>query len=365
MEIRKSDSLKTLLKTVLVMLVVIVAIVALPKIVSCILPFFFAWIISLIIKPVIGLLEKAHFNRRFAVIVSMLLVICVISGVLYGVSTIIVKEIGEITELLKDTKDGVPVFMWDTLNRFPRQLREVVADFFASLKSGDGFITSSAFKSVLPTIGGFAGKIPGALIFTVIFLMSVYFLSYDQQGFKKEIRELIPESKYKYLQGVKRSFSKACGGYIKAQLILMCIVFSILLIGFLVMDIKFALVLALAISLMDVIPVLGTGMFLNPWAVVCLLQGNYTQAAGLVALYVVILITRQFLEPRILSGQLGIHPIITLVSMYAGYKLIGIIGMIIGPLVTLIVINFVKIHREITNAGEVDNYGIKQQNTDS
>ena len=178
-------------------------------------------------------------------------------------------------------------------------------------------------------------------------------MSYEPKGLKAEIKKILPEDKYRFLFTLKQSFLKACGGYIRAQLIIMSIVFCILLIGFVVLDVRFAVLLAFVISMIDAIPVLGTGMILNPWAVVCLLQGDFVTAAGLAGLYVIILVMRQFVEPRILSGQLGIHPIITLVAMYTGLKVIGIFGMILGPLTALIIINFIKVNRNQTEDKEV------------
>lgn len=352
METKTDTSIKALIKAVLVMAIVIISIIVLPTIVSCMLPFFLAWLMSHAIKPIIALFEKVHINRRIAVVVSMLLVVSIAGGVIYGVSTVIVKEAKDVAQLFKDTKDGIPLFVWDVLDALPGGLKNIGLEMVTSIRDNSTGIASSAFQSVLPRIGGFAGKLPGALVFLVVFLISLYFMSYDAQSFKDEVRRLVTEEKYMYIRNIKNTFSMACGGYIRAQLIIMAVVFCILLIGFLIMDVRFALLLAFVISLIDAIPVLGTGIILNSWAVLSLLQGNYVLAAGLVCLYVVILITRQFIEPRILSGQLGIHPLITLISMYCGLKLVGIAGMILGPLTTLVVINFIKVNEEISRTKE-------------
>ncbi len=347
MNTTSKDSVKTLTTIVLFMLIAIIAIFVLPKIVSCLMPFFIAWVVSLIIKPIVNLLVGLKFNRRLAVIISMLLAISLIFGVLYGASTIVVKEIKDIAELFSHTRGRIPLFIWDILNILPRSIRSGAIDVLNSLIGDSGEIITSAMRSFLPQISGFAGKLPSGLIFTVVFVMAVYFISYDPDGFKAEAKRLIPADKYKYMHTVKQSFSKACGGYIRAQLIIMSIVFCILLVGFLILDVRFALLLALGISAIDAIPILGTGVILNPWGIICILQGNFLQGIGLVCLYFIILVTRQFIEPRILSGQLGIHPIITLLSMYAGLKLVGIFGMIMGPLVAIVTVSLLRINKEL------------------
>ncbi len=352
MKIPAKDSLSSLVKLLYAIFAIIVIIFVLPKAVSCLLPFFFAWIISMIIKPLSLVLERIVVNKRVSVLVSMLIVLGIMFVVLYNLSKAIVEEIQVIYEMLSDTKDGIPVFIWDILESLPRNLRNTLTDVFADSDMKE--IAYPAIQSALPKIGGAAIKIPSAFVFTVVLLLATYFMSYDEKGLREELKKFIPERGIEKMRRIRRIFSLAIGGYVKAQLIIMCVVFTVLLVGFLILDVKLALLLAFVISLIDAIPVLGTGMVLNPLAVVYLIQGDYVRAVGFVCLYVVVLLLRNFVEPKVLSGQLGIHPIITLVAMYAGLKLIGVIGMIIGPVLAIIIINFLKTEKmeAMTDAGK-------------
>lgn len=94
--------------------------------------------------------------------------------------------------------------------------------------------------------------------------------------------------------------------------------------------------MALFIAFADALPILGSGTVILPWAVICATQGNINLAIALVVLFVIISIVRQLLEPKVVSNEIGIHPIFTLVAMYTGYKIIGILGMLIGPIVIII-----------------------------
>lgn len=340
------DPLTSLVRLLYALLAVIIIIFVLPKAVSCLLPFLCAWIAALIIKPVVRLMENLRINRRLAVIIAMLLVLGIIFGVLYGVSAAVVKELKTFTDMFADTKEGIPMFIWDIINAFPQGVRAAVTELVKTNFTDIPELIYPAIKTALPKLGGAAGKLPSALVFTVVFLMTVYFLSYDSKGFRTEIKRFIPKDKIDKLRHVRKILGKACGGYIKAQLIIMTVVFAILLTGFIILDVELSFLLALAISILDAIPVLGTGMILNPWAFICLIQGNVSRALGLVCLYGIVLVVRHFIEPKVLSGQLGIHPIITLASMYAGLKLIGVIGMILGPLAALIIINLIKVQNE-------------------
>ena len=108
--------------------------------------------------------------------------------------------------------------------------------------------------------------------------------------------------------------------------------------------------MAFITALVDAIPVLGTGTVLIPWSIFELISGNYTLAIGLFIMYIMAIVVRQFTEPRVVSAQIGLHPLITLTSMYAGLKAIGIFGMILGPVLTIIVIKSLEIERELDSS---------------
>lgn len=337
-----ADSDSKLIKIVVALLVTAILVYTLPKLLACLLPFILAWIVSLIIKPVVKLLEKVHIHRRIAVVVSMLAIISLISVAVYGISVAVIEETKEVMAMLEDTRDGIPVFVWDTVKNFPRPVKNAVFNVVRQISDQGASFFYPAIQSALPKLGGVAGKIPGAFVFFIVFMLAVYFISYDTDSVKKAFRKIVPGNKLAYFRNARNTFLKVCGGYIKAQLIIMTVVFTILLTGFLILDVKLAIILAFLISIIDAIPVLGTGIILNPWAVICLIQGNYIRAIGFVCLYLVVLVTRQIIEPRILSSKLGMHPILTLITMYSGFKLIGVLGMILGPMVALIVYNLIN-----------------------
>lgn len=345
MKTAKKDPAVILTRLLYAILAIIVIIFVLPKAVSCLLPFFFAWIISIIIKPLVVFFEKIVPNKRISVLLSMLLVLGLIFLILFFVSKALVAELRTFVRMFDNTHDGIPVFIWNIIDSLPGVLKNAAMQFIE--KSGMDFsqFVYPALKTALPKLGGAAVKLPAAFVFTVVFLMAIYFMSYDEKGLKDELKKILPLSGVETLRKIRKVFSLAFGGYIKAQLIIMVFVFTILLVGFLILGVELSFLLALIISVVDAIPVLGTGMVLNPMAVIYLIQGDYVRAIGFVCLYAVVLLTRNFLEPRVLSGQLGIHPIITLVSMYAGLKLIGVIGMIIGPVTALIIISLFKLER--------------------
>jgi len=325
-----------------------------PRIITYLLPFIFAFIITRIINPIVKVLEKVHIHRRIAVIASMLFVITLLGTILYFLSVALVNELKTMLSFLQETnEDGIPVFVLDFIEILPGNLKNMA---FSAIKNSEGNLSEFVFpsiKSAISGIGGAAGKLPNAFIFTIVLILATYFISYDGKNIKEQIKNMLPKHHIAKIRFIKEKLSKACGGYIKAQLILMSIVFCILLTGFLILDIKLALILAFIISLWDAIPILGSGLILNPWAIINLLRGNYFVAIGLFCLYLIILFTRQLLEPKILSGQLGIHPLFTIIAMYIGLKTMGVIGMILGPITLILIISIVSFNPESDEGSDV------------
>ena len=128
------------------------------------------------------------------------------------------------------------------------------------------------------------------------------------------------------------------GSYLKAYGILILITSIELFIGFTILGINNAILLAILIALIDIFPILGTGTVVIPWAIISLIQGNFFRGIGLAIIYIVVLLVRQIIEPRIVGAQLGQHPVVTLIAIYIGFLWMGVFGMILLPIFTNILI---------------------------
>ena len=113
-------------------------------------------------------------------------------------------------------------------------------------------------------------------------------------------------------------------------------IIGLYLFKFIGMNVKYPLLMAIVIGFVDALPILGSGTIMVPWAVISALNGDIKLGIAIVVLWIIMSIVRQFLEPKIVSGKIGIHPIFTLIAMYTGFKLIGIMGMLVGPIVLII-----------------------------
>jgi len=182
--------------------------------------------------------------------------------------------------------------------------------------------------------------LPNALVYIIITFLASFFISCDNKMIYDSLAVHIPNNWLNRVESLINDLFKALGGYIRAQCIMICITFTELFIAFNIFNVDYALILAIVISIVDALPILGTGTVLLPWAVFNLVTGNYTFAVCLVVLYLFVLAVRQLIEPKVVGTQIGIYPLLTLAAMYAGVQITGnVLGLIIGPIVLIIIKN--------------------------
>ena len=142
---------------------------------------------------------------------------------------------------------------------------------------------------------------------------------------------------------MKKRICGTAAKYLRAYVLLLFLTFCQLFVGFLILDVKYPLLIALLVALVDILPILGVGSVLIPWGIIELvITKNIYTGLGLFIIYIVVTVIRQITEPKVVAGSLGLHPLLTLVSMYAGLRLFGIFGMIIGPAAVLTIRSIIK-----------------------
>lgn len=156
-----------------------------------------------------------------------------------------------------------------------------------------------------------------------------------------QIEHHLPETWVKRLVKHIREIAKALGCYLKAESILILVSFVISLIGlyifkFMGLNVEYPLIAALGIGFVDALPIFGSGTVMIPWAIIIAFNGDYTLSICILGLWIFMSIIRQIIEPKVVSKQIGIHPIFTLIAMYTGFRFIGVMGMLIGPIMLII-----------------------------
>ncbi len=174
--------------------------------------------------------------------------------------------------------------------------------------------------------------------------MALYLICVDKVYILDQIEHHFPKKWVFRLGKHIRELIKTLGGYLKAEATLILISFVISLIGLYILkfanfNIEYPLLMALFIGFVDALPILGSGTVMVPWAIISALNGDLKLGIAIIVLFAIMSTVRQFLEPRLVSKHIGTHPIFTLIAMYTGFKFLGIIGMLVGPIVLIIIKN--------------------------
>ena len=203
-------------------------------------------------------------------------------------------------------------------------------------------LMSSLSGSLPSAAANLASIIPEALLFVAILLISAFYFSTDSKAISKALVSLLPDKWQEKLPQAKTTVVKTLKGYIKAYFTIMLLTFFEVFIGLSILNVSYAFLLSLIIAVVDILPILGTGTVLVPWAIFSFVTSDSRLGMGLLILYAVISVVRQIAEPKIVGNTLGLHPLAALASVYFGIKLIGFSGIFIGPVAALLLKSFFK-----------------------
>ena len=302
------------------------------------LPFFIAWGVAFVVRPAaLFISKKLKLPRR---LVSALLAAV---AILVGLSAVVALGVWGISAAWRFLSDfAKDERLFELLERIANPISAIFGDGegAARLEEYLGDTLKGAISSVLSTLvdilTAVATRVPGVLFFILVTLIAAVYFAIDIERINAFVRRILPKRVGRALVRLKDSFLHVGVRYIRSYLILMSITFVIMLAGFLILRVKNALFLALVISLLDILPLIGVGTVIVPWSVFQLIFGSPVIGIGLIVLLIVHEITRQFAEPRIVGKSLGLHPIVSLVLLYVGYSLFGFFGLLITPVVGIL-----------------------------
>lgn len=318
-----------------------------PKLVSFFMPFVIAFFISSIANPIVRFMEKKiKIARKYSSVLMIVLVLGAVVGVLYLLVAFLVKQVinlyddrfaiyNELATLLDNFTDN----LGGLFGMLPLGLQEALSSFQDSLSSwAENFVSSIELPGI-STVGSYVGNVVDVIFVAIITILAAYFLTAERDNIGDWMNKVMPETVKRYYKMIVDSFKKAVGGYFKAQFKIMMILVIIMFIGFEIMNISYSFLLAFVIAFLDFLPVFGTGAVFWPWLVVDIVVGDYKQAIFLGIMYLVCQLVKQILQPKMVGDSVGINPLAALFYMFVGYRLGGILGMIIGIPVGMIVVS--------------------------
>lgn len=317
-----------------------------------VLPFLLAWGIAYLIYPIAyELSSKIKLSRKLCSAFLLSMFILIIGSLLFLISNRLLYELQNLLDSLNNNSEKIASFIEDFFERlgnvgenipFINKLQNT--ELVDSIKKNINTIISTVWGSLLSSLGsvvpdlaaGIVMILPNALFVGLITVIACFYFAVDIDVLHAKIKKMLSDKNVERLRKLKEKIETGLKKYVKAYLILFLITFAELFLGFLVLGIDYSFALAVIIGLVDFLPVFGTGAVLVPWGIILLLMKKYFLGAGILILFVITTIIRQIIEPKIVGKSLGVHPLLTLVTIYIGFKLFGFFGMFFLPIAAVI-----------------------------
>lgn len=303
------------------------------------LPFLFAWAAAFTVRPLAERLSRlTHISPRVLRVLLTVLFIFLAAGVLGVLLWQLAAEAWALLTGFGEAGEGV------------RQALAVLMHPLDALRGATGEsgtlgedisgILAGMITAALTELAGFLSRavtgIPRVLIFLLVTVIASVYFSLDLDRINRHVRAVLPPRVTAFLVRFRAGFFRTGGRYLRSYAILMLVTFVIILSGLLILRVPYSVLLAVIIALLDALPVIGVGTVLLPWALYELLVGRISFGVGLIFLFIIHEVIRQFIEPRIVGHHLGIHPIATLIFLFVGYSLFGVPGFLLVPVFTVV-----------------------------
>ncbi len=327
-------------------------------------PFLISLLISALVLPLVSLLHrKAHLNKKLTAAILVTISYLVIAGLLLLAGRFLYRSASSAVDWFNTR------FVPD-INALLLRIDNLVQDSDSSLMAWLYSMKDTLISSLQPkvvqlstsVVTGLVSNVPSFVIKVIISIVATYFFALDYDNIRRAITSRMSEETYQKASAAFGSLRSTMGQYLRAYSLIFLITFAELTVGLLCAGVKHFVLIALGIAVFDILPILGSSMIMLPWSIITLLRGNYQQGIILFIVYVVIVVARQFIEPKIVGDRVGMHPLITLIAMYVGLKLFGGIGMFALPITCAVIMqlelagvtHLFPVRREPTEAPPVE-----------
>lgn len=306
------------------------------------LPFLIAYVLKLILKPIVNFcVERLRFNRKVISVILLILVSALLVSFIalfVGIITRQVRKFVTNSGYYEEKVDKLADRCCDIVEKYSgiesKEVRGYIDDgteklFESANESGIAYKVMNKSVDVLKVI------VNGAItIFTAI--LAAYYMINKPKN-KEEKRGTKSEEILNDARNLVYRVTKVCSAYVRTQLIIMSVTFVVCLVGFFIIGNDYAFLLAAVVGLLDSLPLIGVGTMLIPFSIGYILLGKYLKALVLLVVFGICYMFREVMEPRLMGNKIGISPLAMIVSIYAGLKLFGIIGVLLGPVVYILI----------------------------
>ena len=343
--------LKRLLRGLWVVLVTLSLLLTVYVLLPLLYPLLLAWFLAYIMHPLVLILKELKLPGWMAVILSLLFYLGGTALVLTALITRLVKELVTLTQTLNlHTDEWREILLYWSRNASIQNMLSLINQFYhdnpdyhATIDSNISRTTESVGFAATQLVTGFfnillkiISSLPSMGTVLIVVILAAFFISMSWERHNRTLASWLPSPAKKPLADIWHDLRKALVGYLRAQLILISITAIIVIIGLLLLGVDSAFAIGLMIGFVDLLPYLGVGIVMLPWAIYAYVTGNLALGVGLSILYAVILIARQILEPKVLASSIGLDPLAMLIGMFVGLQIFGVLGLIMGPVLLVI-----------------------------
>ncbi|SDF47113.1 sporulation integral membrane protein YtvI [Paenibacillus sp. cl6col] len=356
-EIMEQHIIKRILRGGWVLTVGILILLSCYLLVPLLYPFLIAWLIALMLNPVVEWMsEQFRMPRWLSVTICLTLFITSMLTVAAAVVTRVVREVYNLSNSMDHflrlwreffiqlfENDKVRTFL-ETLGSLYKDNPNLQGSINSNLSSTAEKITTvitNFITSFLDAIVRLLSSLPNVASISIIILLSAFFISKDWSRWMGIPARAMPASINQSMRTIWGDLKQALFGYLRAQLFLISITMFIITTGLIVLRVDYAITIGLLVGIIDLLPYLGVGAVMIPWIVYCFAVDQGSLGIGLLIVYAIVLLTRQIMEPKVLASTVGLDPLLMLIAMFVGMQLFGFLGLIVGP-VSLVLLSAMK-----------------------
>lgn len=317
-------------------------------------PFVASFFIASACQRLVRFLEhKFGLNRGISSAIIVTLIVVIFLGIFAIVIFQLLLQVKNLLSSLPDTINSFRQQFSELNNRYngfrlslppdATAFIDYMMEHFQQYASG---MSDKVTNSALEAAKNFAVSIPNALVFIMMLILGTFFFTKDYRQIVGFFQRIFPQKFINAAVRTKNILTKAFSSYMKAQFILMLLTSFLVTVCLWIIGKEYALLWGIICGLVDALPLLGTAAILIPWAIISYIYGDFYSFVALLIIQLLVFIVRQLAEPKIISKQIGIHPILTLVSIYVGLKYFGFLGVILAPIVTFVGVNLYLTYKE-------------------
>jgi sporulation integral membrane protein YtvI len=310
--------------------------------VKVLLPLFLAYLVALILNPVIDRLERRlHINRTWGAALTLFVFLAVIGGLIFLLASNLIRELLQLYQQLSVISQGMGAWnislLTEKMRLFLTQLQlppDIIQNALQNYQQVFNFLRNIV-NFLLVQMYFLIISLPHYFFMLIIIVIASFFFARDYQLLKTGLLRALPDHWQVPVRRVASGLHKALQGYVKAELFMLFLTGLESLVGLSILGVSYAHILAIGAIILDLLPVLGIAILYVPWAIWLLFAGGLRLGIGLLLLYGIIVLVRQLVEPRILARNMGLHPLTTLIAIYIGLMLLGFWGLALGPAVVI------------------------------